>query len=137
LFDVSLDTQEEKMTKPFRVFCLVSVAIAIPGLAAAQSPTAFDGTYAGVSNTGGGFCSPFMTVPRPLTIRNGVAQFQGGFQSQPNLNFEGDVSPQGDLRMKDQRSHIATGHIDQTGKATASVFNMDPNCTLVAVWQKQ
>jgi hypothetical protein len=125
------------MGKPVRVLCLISISIAIPEIAIAQSTTAFDGTYAGVSNTGGGFCSPFMTVPRPLTIRNGVAQFQGGFQSQPNLNFEGGVSPQGDLRMKDQRSHIATGHIDQTGKATASVFNMDPNCTLVAVWQKQ
>ena len=55
------------MNKQFRVFCFISV-MAIPGLAAAQSTTAFDGTYAGVSNTGGGSCSPFMTVPRPVDV---------------------------------------------------------------------
>ena len=129
------------MTKSFRVFCLVSVAMAIPGLAAAQSPTAFDGTYAGVTNTGDGFCSPLVPVPRPLTITNGVVQFQGGFQSRPTLNFQGSVSPQGGLTMKDQESHIANGSIDATGKLTASIHAKDSardrDCILTAVWQKQ
>ena len=67
------------MNKQLRVLCFVSMAMAIPGLAAAQSPTPFDGTYVGVSNTGDGFCSPLVPVPRPLTISSGVVQFQGGF----------------------------------------------------------
>jgi len=115
--------------------------MAIPGLAAAQSPNAFDGTYAGVTNTGDGFCSPLVPVPRPLTITSGVVQFQGGFQSRPTLNFQGSVSPQGALTMKDQESHIANGSIDATGKLTASIHAKDSardrDCILTAVWQKQ
>ena len=129
------------MSKQLRALCFVSVAMAIPGLAAAQSPNAFDGTYAGVTNTGDGFCSPLVPVPRPLTITNGVVQFQGGFQSRPTLNFQGSVSPQGGLTMKDQESHIANGSIDATGKLTASIHATDSardrQCTLTAVWQKQ
>ena len=129
------------MSKQLRALCFVSVAMAIPGLAAAQSPNAFDGTYAGVTNTGDGFCSPLVPVPRPLTISSGVVQFQGGFQSRPTLNFQGSVSPQGALTMKDQESHIANGSIDATGKLTASIHATDSardrQCTLTAVWQKQ
>ena len=129
------------MGKPVRVLCLISISIAIPEIAIAQSTTAFDGTYAGVSNTGDGFCSPLVPVPRPLTINNGVVQFQGGFQSRPTLNFQGSVSPQGGLTMKDQESHIANGSIDATGKLTASIHATDSardrQCTLTAVWQKQ
>ena len=47
------------MSKALRVLCFVSVAMAIPGLAAAQSPTPFDGTYAGVSNAGEGSVAPW------------------------------------------------------------------------------
>ena len=95
------------MSKALRVLCFVSVATAIPGLAAAQSPTPFaptpfDGDYAGVSNTGEGLCSPLVPVPRVLVIENGVAKFQGGFQNRPNLKFQGSVSPQGGLTMKDR-----------------------------------
>jgi hypothetical protein len=121
------------------MLCLVSIAVAVPSIVGAQSPTAFDGTYAGVSNTasGGGNCSPFAPVPRPLTIRNGVAQFEGGLPGATVL-LQGNVSPQGEFTLKDNLSNMVIGRIDPTGKATASVnFTGSAQCVLAAVWQKQ
>jgi hypothetical protein len=127
------------MKTSFRMIYLISMAMMVPGLASAQSTTAFDGTYAGVSNSGGGACSPFVPVPRPLTVKNGVAQFEGGFVSGPTIAFSGSVSPQGDLKMQDTLSNTAAGKIDTTGKATASIHFMgeNSNCNLTGVWQKQ
>ena len=95
------------MKTSFRMIYAISIAMMVPGIAGAQSTTAFDGTYAGVSNSGRGNCSPFVPVPRPLTVKNGVAQFEGGFVSGPTVAFSGSVSPQGDLKMQDNRSNTA------------------------------
>jgi hypothetical protein len=126
------------MNRSFVTFLAVLVAFTAPSVAAAQSTSAFDGTYAGVSNTamgGGPACDPFATTPRPLTIRNGEAQFPGG--SHGEIIFRGNVSPQGDVKMQDSRGDKITGNVDPRGKATADVTFDDPGCTLTAVWQKQ
>jgi hypothetical protein len=114
------------------------MVITVPSVVAAQSTSPFDGTYKGVSNTalgGGPTCDPFAAVPRPLTIHNGEAQFRGGPDGQ--IVFRGHVSPQGDLKMQDNRTDAITGNIDPKGKATGNVTFGDPGCTLTAVWQRQ
>jgi hypothetical protein len=91
-------------------------------VAAAQAVTAFDGTYAGVSRdvgSSGPNCGVFAATLRPLTIRNGVAEFDAGLQGA--TVFKGNVSAQGDLTMRDNLSDQIIAKIDQTGKATGSV----------------
>jgi hypothetical protein len=125
------------MNKPICAWA-IGAAIAAPSLVNAQSTTAFDGTYQGVSTTaqsGGSACVPTAGVPRPLTIRNGVAQFDAGVSGA--TIFQGTVSPQGDLTMRDNLADRAEVKIDQTGRATASVQIGDRNCVLTSVWQKQ
>jgi len=81
------------MSKSLRVLYVASIAAAIPGIAGAQTTTAFDGTYQGVSTTaqsGGSACVPSTPVPRPLTIKNGTAQFDAGMSGR--TVFEGTVS---------------------------------------------
>jgi hypothetical protein len=125
------------MNKAFRI-TVISLTMAIPSIVIAQSNTAFDGTYAGVSNTttgAGSTCNPFEPMPRPLTVHNAIARFSGGGFVTGEIVFEGDVSPQGDLRMLDMFAHDLTGKIDPSGKATGSV-TIDTGCVLTAVWQK-
>jgi len=74
-------------------------------------------------------------VPRPLTIRNGVAQFDAGMKGA--TVFQGTVSPQGDLTMRDNLGDRLDGKIDPRGKATGKVNIGDQNCVLTGVWQKQ
>jgi len=127
------------MGKAFRT-AVIALTMALPSIGVAQSNTAFDGTYAGVSNTAtgaGSACNPFESTPRPLTIRNGIARFTGGSFGSGDVVFEGSVSPQGDLRMWDMFAHSIIGKIDQSGKATASARVDDTGCVLTAVWQKQ
>ena len=120
----------------FRTFCVVSLTVAAPSIVVAQSNTAFDGTYAGVSNTqtgGESGCDPFNPTPRPLTVTNGIAQYWGG-----SLDlFEGDVSRQGDFKMLDMFANILIGKIDPSGKATGSISVGYNGCILTAVWQRQ
>ena len=126
------------MRKQFGILWLISITIAAaPSLAVAQSLAGFDGTYVGVSNAGSGTCSPYVPVPRPLTVQNGIAQFEGGFHG--SEKFQGNVSPQGEFTMRSSRSFLGSGKIESTGKATASVNIQDDNgsCLLTAVWQKQ
>ena len=125
------------MNHPCRVLCLMTMAMAVSSIASAQSNTAFDGTYNGVSNTGSDKCTPFVSVPRPLTIRNGTVHFEGGFQNKPTIVFDGSVSAQGGLTMKDSLGDVATGNVDASGKATASIHFSGENCLLTAIWQKQ
>ena len=107
----------------------------------AQSNSAFDGTYAGVSVTAtgaGSACKPFEPIPRPLTIRDGRAQFIGDSMATGNIVFEGRVvSPQGDLRMSDMFARNLSGKIDPSGKATGSITIADYDCVFTAVWQRQ
>jgi len=118
------------------LICLVSLTMAVPGTVSAQSNTAFDGTYAGVSNTqtgGASGCDPLNPTPRPLTIRNGTAQYWGG-----SLDlFQGDVSSQGDFKMSDMFANIIIGKIDPSGKATASASLGSSGCAFAVVWQRQ
>ena len=118
--------------------CAIAIVMAVPCVVDAQSATALDGVYQGVSNsaTGGGpNCSVFNAVPRPLTIRNGVAQFDGGLKGA--TAFQGNVTPQGVLTMRDNLADRADGKIEPSGKATASIALGGGNCVLSAVWQKQ
>ena len=122
-----------------KLLCALAVAsvIGAPQIAQAQSPTAFDGTYQGVSNAASGSgpnCSVFSPVPRPLTIKNGVAQFDAGLKGA--TAFQGNVTPQGALTMKDNLVNTITGRIEPGGKATASIHMGESNCVLTAVWQK-
>jgi hypothetical protein len=111
----------------------------VSGVAAAQVVTAFDGTYAGVSRdvwSSGPNCGVFAAALRPLTIRNGVAEFDAGLQGA--TVFKGNVSAQGDLTMRDNLSdQIIAKKIDQSGEATGSVALGGSNCVISAVWQKQ
>jgi hypothetical protein len=128
------------MNGPLRTICLVSLAMLPAAVAGAQAPSPFDGTYAGVANTATGgttACTPFAAVPQPLTIRNGVARFTGGFAGHGEVPFEGSVSPQGELRLKDNLADLLLGRVDASGRATGSVNIGSVNCVLTAVWQKQ
>jgi len=128
------------MNKAFCISCVMSLTMAVPSIAVAQSNTAFDGTYAGVSNSATGTyssCHPFSPMPRPLTVRNGLAEFTGGSFASGDVVFEGSVSPEGDLTMWDMFANNIIGKIDASGKATGSVRVGDTGCVLTAVWQRQ
>jgi hypothetical protein len=87
------------------------------GGSAANTTTAFDGTYRGVSNrsastAGAGRkafeptttgCQPF-DAPPTLTVTNGLAQFQA-----MGVTFAGYVTPQGHLTMHSGYGATATG----------------------------
>jgi hypothetical protein len=126
------------MHKSYVLLFVASITTAISTTSWAQSTTAFDGTYQGVSttaNSGGSACVPSNPVPRPLTIRNGMARFEAGMSGA--TVFEGAVTPQGDLTMRDTLADRLDGKIDASGKATGSVNIGDRNCLFTAVWQKQ
>jgi hypothetical protein len=127
------------MTPKFVSGALTAIWLTLmaPHIAQAQSPTAFDGTYLGVSNAASGSgpnCSVFAPVPRPLTIQNGVAKFDGGLKGA--TAFQGNVTPQGAFTMKDNLANTITGRIESGGKATAGIHMGESNCVLTAVWQK-
>jgi hypothetical protein len=115
---------------------IAACALAIP--AAAQTPaptTAFDGTYAGVSQTTKqtGKASrqhcPSNGVPAPLTIGNGVVgtPSSGG--------WEGAVSQQGALVIRDSSSARVEGQIDRQGTITGRFKTS--GCHVDYVWRKQ
>jgi len=109
--------------------------MAVPSIVIAQSNTAFDGTYAGVSNTqtgGVSGCDLFDPTPRQLTVRNGIAEYWGGALDY----FQGDVSSHGDFKMSDMFANHITGKIDSSGKATGSVSFGSSGCAFTVVWQK-
>jgi hypothetical protein len=128
------------MNKAFRTFGVIALAVTAPNIVVAQSNTGFDGTYMGVSNTAtgtGSNCHPFEPMPKPLTIRDGIARFTGGGFLTGDVVFEGNVSTQGDLRMSDMFAHNLIGKIEPSGIATGSVSVGDTGCVLTAVWQRQ
>ena len=120
-----------------KVFLTIVLAAAAPPLAA-QTPaptTAFDGTYAGVSRE----VSKNPSAPRakcppsgalaPLTIKNGVVVASG------SAAWEGTVSPQGVLLMRNDRSVRVDGQIDPQGTITAQYSGT--GCMTKFVWQKK
>jgi hypothetical protein len=98
----------------FRICLTVSaMAMGLPGLAAAQSTTAFDGTYLGVSLQGSGSgrsCSPATSAPRPLTLSGGNARVVMGAQG--DLVFQGTVDAHGVLTLRSGSGSLLSGRVD-------------------------
>jgi len=122
----------------------------------ANTTTAFDGTYQGVSNRSASTagtgkktveanvtgCQPF-DAPPTLTVTNGLAQFQA-----MGVTFAGYVTPQGHLTMHSGYGATATGQAQpalvdedldgnfdtQTNVLHARVSSI--NCTYNVNWQK-
>jgi hypothetical protein len=112
-----------------------AAAAPAPGYAAASSGVAtnyFDGTYTGgfqsATPVATGQCQNYRVAPA-LTIRNGVAQFAA-----LNVEFQGQVTPQGQLAMQGPGGATFTGQIDPyfvlTGRVTTS------NCVYDASWKR-
>ena len=108
---------------------------AAPGYAAGSPPaptTFYDGTYVGsftqnLSASGSG-CPNFPVAPA-LTIRNGVARFAA-----LDLEYQGYVTPQGDVTMQTPAGQTLTGHIDPYYKLTGQTTG---RCVYNAAWQRQ
>jgi hypothetical protein len=107
-------TMGERMLKFWRWIGVGAVLLAVcPGLVRAQGTSALDGTYVGASatNMGGmqtGTVSrcPTFPAPSPLTIANGLVHGKWGGGS-----FEGQVAPDGAVRVKADNGGIFTGRI--------------------------
>ena len=108
---------------------------------AANTTAAFDGTYAGVStqnisrgntlDVAGGnapiICQDY-GVPPPLSIHNGLAQFQ-----LLNYTFQGYVTPQGHLKMSAGYGQTVEGQIDNQGVFSAQGVGA---CAYTATWRR-
>jgi hypothetical protein len=111
-------------------------ALTTPVAAQAPAPTtAFDGTYAGISRE----VSKSPSAPRakcppsgglaPLTIKNGVVVASGP------AGWEGTVTPQGGLILRNERSFRVDGQIDPQGTIRAQYSGT--GCITTFVWRKQ
>jgi hypothetical protein len=116
---------------------LAACAAALPAVAQAPAPTTttFDGRYAGVSREStrtpafpGAKCPP-NGVPAPVTIRNGVIGTPG------SGGWEGTVSPQGAVTMRNSSAVRLDGQID--GQGTIRAQYGGAGCTMTFVWRKQ
>ena len=110
-------------------------AAAPPSYAAASPPattTYYDGTYIGSftqnQSASGSGCPNFPVAPA-LTIRNGVARFAA-----LDLEYQGYVTPQGDVTMQTPAGQTLTGHIDPYYKLTGQTTG---RCVYNAIWQRQ
>jgi len=118
------------------VLMIATCALAIPAAAQAPAPTtAFDGRYAGVSRDSAktpafpsAKCPP-SEVPAPLTIKNGVVGTPGG------QGWEGSVSPQGAVTLRNSNAMRLEGQIDGQGMIRAQYGGA--GCTITYVWRKQ
>jgi hypothetical protein len=119
---------------------IAALTLTMPAVAQAPAPTTtpFDGTYAGVSLGTSSFmqgisaarwCASTRGAPAPLTITNGVVRSQRGG------SWEGSVSPQGVLVMRNARSIRVEGQIDSQGTIRAQYSGWA--CVASYVWQKQ
>jgi hypothetical protein len=111
-------------------------ASAVPLAAQTAAPTtAFDGTYAGVSRE----VSKNPSAPRakcppsgalaPLTIKNGAVMSSGP------AAWEGSVSPDGVLTLRQERLVRVDGQIDAQGTIRARYAGT--GCITNYVWQKK
>jgi hypothetical protein len=109
--------------------------MAAPPSNAAASPsntTFFDGTYNGSfaqNISAAGSQCPNYTVAPPLTISNGVARFAA-----LDLEFQGYVTPQGELRMQAPTGQTFEGQIDPYYVLRGRVTG---NCVYDATWQRK
>jgi hypothetical protein len=118
------------------VCALAALTAAYPALAQAQTATAFDGTYRGVSRQleGAAFggtaraCPLQNGPPTPLRIVNGVAR--AGSNENP---MEGSVTAQGVLMMRNARGVRFDGQIDSQGRASGRLMY---GCSYQLVWQR-
>jgi len=113
----------------------------VAGLAA-NTTSAFDGTYRGIairgdSGAGPGLqsvdpsagCQPF-AAPPTMTIANGLAQFQAA-----GATFAGYVTPEGNLKLDSGRGAIVTANFNpQTGIFRGQANSI--NCRYDVAWQK-
>ena len=99
-----------------------------------NTTNAFDGAYDGnfIHNMSVGRTNvecPDLRIAPALTIRNGLAQFQGA-----NGTFQGYVTPQGAVTMQSAHGDTFQGQIDPyfvlTGRATG------PLCTYDTSWKR-
>jgi hypothetical protein len=116
---------------------IATCALAMPAAAQAPAPTttAFDGTYAGISRE----VSKSPSAPRakcppsgalaPLTIKNGIILSSGP------AAWEGTVSPNGVLILRNERSLRVDGQIDAQGTIQAQYAGT--GCITTFVWRKQ
>jgi len=103
---------------------------------AAQQPasatTFYDGTYDGsfAQNVSapGSQCPNYRVAP-VLTINNGVARFAA-----LDLNFQGYVTPQGELKMQTPTGQTFVGQIDPYYVLRGRVTG---NCVYDATWQRK
>lgn len=111
------------------------VPVAAPGYPAAPPgavTTFYDGTYYGsfAQNVSApGSQCPNYTVAPALTINNGVARFAA-----LDLNFQGYVTSQGDLRMQAPTGQTFVGQIDPYYVLRGQVTG---NCVYNATWQRK
>jgi hypothetical protein len=114
-----------------------ALALTTPVAAQTSGPTttAFDGKYVGVSTESikdpsaastKSRCWPYGT-PDLLTITNGVVQSTGG--------WEGTVTPQGALVMRDRDYKRVVGQIDSQGNIRGQ--HGGTPCDITYVWRKQ
>lgn len=114
------------------MWCSTKALVALSVLAtitpAIAQTTAFDGTYAGVSNTVSGDSCPAkgVSVPPALTIRGGVAHF-GTWR-------DGTVSAQGSFYVWDPQRGKIEAQIDNQGNARGT--NVGNACSAVVIWRK-
>jgi hypothetical protein len=106
-----------------------------PGYAAGSpntTTTFYDGTYVGSFTqnlaASGSQCPNFPVAPA-LTIRNGVARFAA-----LDLEYQGYVTPQGDVNMQTPAGQTFMGHIDPYYKLTGQTTG---RCVYNATWQRQ
>jgi len=112
-----------------------STTAAPPGYAVASPSSAttyFDGTYVGsfAQNVSapGSQCPNYSVAPA-LTVNNGVAQFAA-----LDLQFQGNVTPQGQLNMQAPTGQTFQGQIDTYYVLRGRVTG---NCVYDATWQRK
>jgi hypothetical protein len=119
------------------IFTVIACTLTMPAVAQVTGPTttAFDGAYAGVSKE----VSKSPSAPRakcppsgalaPLTIKNGAVVSPGPAE------WEGTVSPDGVLILRNERSLRVDGQIDAQGTIRAQYAGT--GCITNFVWQKK
>ena len=148
IIDLQTQREEQKMKRSF-LLCVSGLAVAAcapqppPPPAPVAAPggyvaspgsttTFFDGTYEGnfAQNVSapGSQCPNYRVAP-VLTISNGVARFAA-----LDLNFQGYVTSQGELRMQAPTGQTFVGQIDPYYVLRGRVSG---NCVYDATWQRK